>query len=327
MGKKELPETMTLIRDNIMRYDNPLAVSARENAKWAKDLDLPKKGDMLFYTGGEYQLLPFMDSLIAVMDIVDPGSPVFSWMMSMRNLVNKTGLAPEKIFASVFAQDKVRFFSINKKAAIILKKLGYDISYDGENEIYSGALLHELGFKEALDLYAERISEFVRNSGAKTIVCMSPHAAEMFKYIYPKYDSYPQGVEVKTFIELVHERRQLLPTDFYSGVVTVHDSCRMAREIGVVSEFREVLDAMHVEYKEPFRCGKWSTCCGGPIKTTYAELSHKISQKRVGELAETGASIALLSCPYCLSALQGANKAKEIELMDFVEFVAKGYDL
>lgn len=61
MGGKQLPETLTLIRDNILQYDNPLAVSARENAEWAeKDLNLPKKGDILFYTGGEYQLLPFM---------------------------------------------------------------------------------------------------------------------------------------------------------------------------------------------------------------------------------------------------------------------------
>ena len=115
MGGKQLPETMTLIRDNIMQYDNPLAVSAKENAEWAKGLNLPKKGDILFYTGGEYQLLPFMDSLVSVMDIVDPGSHMFGWMMSMRDLVHKSGLAPEKIFASVFAQDKERFFSVNKE--------------------------------------------------------------------------------------------------------------------------------------------------------------------------------------------------------------------
>ena len=41
MGGKQLPETLTLIRDNILQYDNPLAVSAKENAEWAKDLNLP----------------------------------------------------------------------------------------------------------------------------------------------------------------------------------------------------------------------------------------------------------------------------------------------
>ena len=36
MGGKQLPETLTLIRDNILQYDNPLAVSARENAEWRR---------------------------------------------------------------------------------------------------------------------------------------------------------------------------------------------------------------------------------------------------------------------------------------------------
>ncbi|MDO4281679.1 MAG: (Fe-S)-binding protein [Peptococcaceae bacterium] len=326
MGGKQLPETMTLIRDNIMQYDNPLAVSAKENAEWAADLHLPKKGPVLFYTGGEYQLLPFMDSLVTVMDIVDPGTPIFGWMMSMRDLVHKSGMAPEKIFASVFAQDKKRFFSINRKAALILKALGYELAYDGENEIYSGALLHELGFEDALGEYAKRVSSFINNSGAKTVVCMSPHAAEMFSLIYPNYGDFPD-IEVKTFVEMVHAKRDMLPKNFYRGLVTLHDSCRMAREMDVVDEFREVLDAMNVRYEEPFRWGKWSTCCGGPIKTTYAELSHKLSQKRVDELAATGAQIALLSCPYCLSALKGAKPTNHIEIMDFVEFLAKGYDL
>ena len=326
MGGKQLPETMTLIRDNIMQYDNTLADSAKENAEWAKGLNLPKKGDILFYTGGEYQLLPFMDSLVSVMDIVDPGSHVFGWMMSMRDIVHKSGFAPEKIFASVFAQDKERFFSVNKKAATILKTLGYDICYDGENEIYSGALLHELGFEEALGIYAKRVATFLNNSGAKTVVCMTPHAAEMFSYVYPKYGDFPQ-IEVKTFVQLVHEKRHLLPKNFYDGTVVVHDSCRMAREMGVVNEFREVLDTMNVTYKEPFRFGKWTTCCGGPIKMNYTDISHKISQKRVDELAETEASIALVSCPYCLSALDGAKKPDNMQIMDFVEFLAKGYSL
>lgn len=263
---------------------------------------------------------------MSVMDIVDPGSHVFGWMMSMRDIVHKSGFAPEKIFASVFAQDKERFFSVNKKAATILKTLGYDICYDGENEIYSGALLHELGFEEALGIYAKRVATFLNNSGAKTVVCMTPHAAEMFSYVYPKYGDFPQ-IEVKTFVQLVHEKRHLLPKNFYDGTVVVHDSCRMAREMGVVNEFREVLDAMNVTYKEPFRFGKWTTCCGGPIKMNYTDISHKISQKRVDELAETEASIALVSCPYCLSALDGAKKPDNMQIMDFVEFLAKGYSL
>lgn len=326
MGKKKLPETMTLIRDNILAYENPLAVSAKENAQWAEDLALPKRGDILFYTGGEYQLLPFIDSLMAVMNLIDPGSKAFSWLMGMRDLVNKTGMAPEKMYASVFAHDKDRFFSVNRKAVQILQKLGYHMSYHGEKEIYSGALLMELGFIEAAKLYQTRVAEFIKDSGAKTVVCMSPHAAEVLRLEYPKMGDFPD-IEVTTFIEMVHARKDRLPMHPGNEKVVIHDSCRMAREMGVIDEFREVLDAMDVGYVEAFRNGRWTTCCGGPIKTTYPELAHKLARKRYIELAKTGADKTLVACPYCLSALLGADKHKRFEVEDMVEFIAEGYGI
>lgn len=325
MGKK-MPETMALIEKNILQYSNPLAVSAKENAQWAEGLHLPKQGDVLFYTGGEYQLLPFIDSLLAVMDLLNPSSKAFGWLMTMRDLVNKTGLAPEKIYASVFAQDKNRFFAVNRKAARILQLLGYNIAYNGEKEIYSGALLFELGFLDAAKLYQERMADFVVESGAKTIVCMSPHAADVLKLEYPKLGGFPE-VEVKTFIELVYAKRDLLPVHPTPQKVVIHDSCRMARELGIVDELRTVLDAMKVPYVEAFRYGAWTTCCGGPIKTTYAELAHKVAQKRYVELAKTGAGMALVSCPYCLSALLGADKQKRFEIKDMVEMIGEAYKL
>lgn len=324
MAKKTLPETMSLVRDNIMEYKSPLAVSAKENAEWAKDLDLPARGDLLFYTGGEYQLLPFMDSLMTVMGLVPPGSSFFSWMMTMRDLVHKMGPAPEKIFASVFAQDKDRYFSINRKAAKILLRLGYDLAYDGEHEIYSGALLHEMGFDEALGAYSKELGRFLQGTGAKTVVCLSPHAAEMFKLVYPHYKDFPQ-VEVKTFAELVWASRDQLPKYETEDVYTIHDSCRMARELGVSQEFRDILDGMGVRYVEPDRHGAWTTCCGGPIKMTYPNLSHKLGVGRVEELAATGANRAIVSCPYCLSALTLKTKQPIIEIEDFVELIARGY--
>ena len=324
MSKKDLPETMTLVRDNIMAYKNPLAVSAKENAAWADDLNLPKTGDILFYTGGEYQLLPFLDSLMAVMDLVKPGGAAFSWMMNLRDLVHKLGPAPEKIFASVFAQDKERYFGINRKAAKILLNLGYDLAYDGANEIYSGALLHEMGFEDALGAYSRTVGDYLRRTQAKTVVCLSPHAAEVFKLVYPKYKDFP-ALTVKTFPEMVWAKRDQLPVCESDTVYALHDSCRMARELGVSQELRDILDAMQISYVEPERRGAWTTCCGGPIKMTYPDLSHKLGLGRVEELAATGATHAIVSCPFCLSALTLKKHKPFLMVEDFVEVVARGY--
>lgn len=323
--KKKLPPVLELIRDNIVQYQNPLALKPKEIGSWVKDLNLPTKGEILFYTGSEYQLLPYIDSLVKTLMLVDSSSSLFSFMMGARKIVNKTGINAEKIYASVLAQDKERFFSINYKAAYILQQLGYDLSYDPNADIYTGALLYELGFWKELKGYAENMAVLIRKTEAKVIVCTSPHAAEMFKVIYPKIVDFPQ-IQVKTFIEMVWEKRDLLPAIPDKEPVVIHDSCRLARDLGVSQEIRDILDAVGVKYYEPIRSREWTTCCGGPDKMLLPELSKTISSRRVAELADTGSKKALISCPYCLSSLQsGVDKERPIALDDIVEFLYRGF--
>lgn len=324
--QKKIPPVLEILRDNIVKHGNPLALKPSETSTWTKDINLPAKGEILFYTGGEYQLLPYIDSLVKTFTYIDSSSNIFSWLMEARKIVNKTGINAEKVYASIFAKDKERYFSINYKAAYILKKLDYDICYDSNGELYSGALLYELGFRKDLKEYAAKVAESIRKTGAKTIVCISPHSAEMFKFIYPKIIDFPQ-IEVKTFIEMVWKRRYLLPPAKYDSPVVIHDSCRLARELGISQEIRDILDAIGVKYIEPFRTKKWTTCCGGPSKMLFPEISKIVAGRRVTELTDTGAKMALISCPYCLSALQsGMGKNSVIDIDDIVEFLFRGFE-
>jgi Fe-S oxidoreductase len=324
--QKKVPPVLEIIRDNIVKHGNPLALKPRETSAWTRDLNLPDKGDILFYTGCEYQLLPFIDSLVKTLTIVDQNSNIFSWLMEARKIVNMTGISAEKIYASLLAKDKDRYFSINYKAVRILQKLGYDLCYNGRDELYSGALLYELGFWKELKPYARKVADSIRKTGAQTVVCISPHAAEMFKLIYPELVDFPQ-VEVKTFIQMVWEKRDLLPQVPYAFPVVIHDSCRLARDLGISQELRDVLDAVGVRYVEPIRCKEWTTCCGGPSKMLFPDISKIVAGRRVAELADTGAKKALISCPYCLSALEsGTDKSTELVLDDIVEFLYRGFE-
>ena len=110
---KQIPSVLKLIRSNIIKYGNPLALNSRQNSSWVKDLDLPTKGEILFYTGGEYQLLPYLEPLLKTMTYIDPAGRAFSLLMQARKLVNIFGVAPEKIFAGMLAKDKERYNAIN----------------------------------------------------------------------------------------------------------------------------------------------------------------------------------------------------------------------
>jgi dimethylglycine catabolism B len=322
----KLPPVLEIIRGNIVKHGNPLAMKGSEVAAWAKGLKLPEHGDILFYTGGEYQLLPFIDSLVSTMTVMDQGSKVFSLMMGARNIINKTGINAEKIYASVLAKDRDRFNSISYKAAMILKKLGYDFCYSGEKELYSGALLTELGFNIDMQTYALRVTKVIRESRAKTIVCLSPHAAEVLKFVYPKLVQ-DFDYEIKTFVELVWEKRDMLPKLDNEKTVVIHDSCRLAREMAITEELRDILTCMGVSFQEAVSNREWTTCCGGPNKLLYPELSHTIASRRIKELEETGAEIILTSCPYCLAALQGGQaKDDNTVVEDLIEYLYRGFE-
>jgi Fe-S oxidoreductase len=324
----KLPPVLEIIRGNIVKHGNPLAMKGSEVAAWASELKLPEHGDLLFYTGGEYQLLPFIDSLVNTMTHMDQGSKVFSLMMGARNIINKTGINAEKIYASVLAKDRDRFNSISYKAAIILQKLGYELCYAGKKELYSGALLSELGFSEDMEAYAVRVAEVLKQSKAKTIVCLSPHAAEVFKFVYPKLiKDFP--FEIRTFVELVWEKRHMLPKIKSGETVVIHDSCRLARELEIDEELRDILQSVGVPLREANSNRQWTTCCGGPNKLLFPDLSHIVASRRVEELEETKADLILTSCPYCLSALQGGqgkeNKNKT-KIEDLIEFLFRGFE-
>ena len=227
--ERKFPAVLEIIRENIMKHGNPLALNGTEVSAWAKDMNLPKTGDLLFYTGGEYQLLPFIDSLVKLLTVFDQGSPLFTMGIGVRNILEKAGINAEKVYGSVLSQDKERYQAVNKKAALILQSLGYDLCYSGDEELYSGALLYELGYWEDLKVYAQRVQHVLEKSGAKTLVCLSPHAAEVLKDVYPKL-GIALNIEIKTFVELVWEQRHKLEQASAAPTVVIHDSCRLARD-------------------------------------------------------------------------------------------------
>ena len=329
MKEFKLPQALEVIRGNIIKHGNPLALKGSEIASWAKGLNLPTQGDVLFYTGGEYQLVPYIDSLVQTMTKMDQGSRSFSLMMGVRNLMDRAGISAEKLYASVLAKDRERFNKVSYKAAVVLKELGLNFCYMGNQEIYSGALLYEFGYWSDLKKHAEKLVSLIRETGAKTIICLSPHSAEVLKLIYPKLvDGFEP--EVKTFVEVVAELVKDAPgrlNSGFSGAVVIHDSCRMARELGFTEEIREIFQAMEgVTILEAEQNRRWTSCCGGPSKVMFPELSGKIAGRRVDELADTGADLAVTFCPYCMAALDmGINETgRKLVLEDFIEFIYRG---
>ncbi|TDA68662.1 MAG: (Fe-S)-binding protein [Clostridia bacterium] len=324
----KLPAALEVIRGNINKHGNPLGLKGQEVSGWAKGLDLPRRGDVLFYTAGEYQMLPYIDSLVGALERMQEGSIGFSLMMGVRNLFDRAGISAEKLYASVLAKDRDRFNAIVRKAAEVLQKMGLEICWLGEQELYSGALLYEFGYGDDLRQHARKVIDGFRSTGAKTIITLSPHTAEVLTQVYPKLDD-TFDFKVKTFVEAVWEvmqqSDQRWPAARISGLVTIHDACRMARELGITEEIRGILGRLDgISIVEAEQNRRWTSCCGGPGKMVFPEISKKVAARRVAELAATGAATAVSFCPYCLAQLDAGRGDTKLEVVDFIELLAGG---
>ena len=95
--------------------------------------------------------------------------------------------------------------------------------------------------------------------------------------------------------------------------MTYHDSCHLAKSLGVRSQPRRLVGANPecelVEMREADRC-----CgCGGSFTLTHYGLSRKIGERKRANIAASGAETVACGCPACMMqisnmlALNGDN--------------------
>jgi len=291
------PATIELVRQNILKYKNPLGLKGRELTSWAEGLEFSSDSEYLFYTGTEYQMLPYIDSLVKALKTMNHLGSGKKILFGLRNMVDKLGFNPEKVYAGILAKDRDKTASILKKHVLILKALGITPQYLGEEEWYAGALLYEYGYLNDVKFIAEKLTNTLKARKIKKIVVASPHAAEMFREIYPNITDFP--FEVYTMPEFLTENLEKLPKKTSKQRFVIHDPCRLARELGVYKEIRDVIKiTTGGEIIEPPQSGRFTTCCGGATKLLFPELAEALAKQRIKEFENLGEEI-ITACPYC----------------------------
>jgi glycolate oxidase iron-sulfur subunit len=91
-----------------------------------------------------------------------------------------------------------------------------------------------------------------------------------------------------------------LPERTRSLVVTYHDPCHARRGQKLVREPRELLKSLpDIEYREMPEAD-W--CCGGAgsYALFHYDLSRKVLERKIDNVAKTGADVVVTSCPACI---------------------------
>lgn len=109
--------------------------------------------------------------------------------------------------------------------------------------------------------------------------------------------------------------------------VTYHDPCHVGRSLGITKEPRTILKSIPgVELVEMKNSG---SCCGmaGSFSLVFPELSEKISDKKVEDIAETKVDMVATSCPACTMQLSSGveNAGLGNDVVHVVQLLAEAY--
>jgi Fe-S oxidoreductase len=293
-------DVIEILADNLRLRGSVLPLSARRATHWTKGLDLPRGGETVLYTGQMYQLIPSIEGLVRTTRRLgdSPLARLTGVGRRLNRLVNVSALMARPSRCEQEAFDRVP-----RAVVQLLRDAGVEVGCLYDDDLYSGALAHDLGLDELVAAHARRVHAIFREHGVRTVITIDPHTTNMLRSVYPMlledYD-----VEVKSYLEVLAEHEAAAAAPLTREAV-VHDSCVFARYEGVVAEPRRLLGSAGVAVVEPDATGRLTWCCGGPVEALYPEKALAQARRRVEQLRAAGTECVTM-CPICLVNLQKA---------------------
>jgi glycolate oxidase iron-sulfur subunit len=189
----------------------------------------------------------------------------------------------------------------------------------------------------ALEVMRQNVAALTQaNADAVVVACASCGSAlkEMYARTFEAADD-PVGAErarllaAKIFdvAQFLADRGFQPPTHPVEEQVTYHDSCHLARGLGVRAEPRAILASVPglslVEHKEADRC------CGGggTFGFSHRSLSKRIQERKLGNIAASGAGMIATGCPGCKyqlnDGLQRLGMSQRV--VHTIQLLARGY--
>ncbi len=308
-----------LMVDNLNKRGSVFPMSARKSTRWADGLGIPRGGDTVLYTGAMYQLLPYIISMVGLLERVeDTFLARFVFLGRFANrFVNLSSLAARPSRSEIREYDQML-----KNVAGLLQQAGVEFGYLYEDDQYAGALAYDMGVDATLRAHAERVHATFKKHGVRRVITLDPHTTNMLRSVYPTVlDGY--DIEVKSYLEVLAEADSE-PLRRISEDVVIHDSCVYARGEGVIDQPRQLLETAGYSLLEPRESRDLTYCCGGPIEALFPKKAHAVGTQRVEQLKGTGGKQVTTMCPICLASLSKAADGS-LPMEDISVFLKRAY--
>lgn len=311
-------DTIGILADNLRLRGSVLPISARDATRWARGLNIPKGGETVLYTGLGYQLIPHIAAISRAQGKLENSR--------LASFIRVGRLANRVVNVSAFMARpsqgmRQAFDRILADIALLLKEAGVAYGYLYEDELYSGALIHDLGVDDVLAAHARKVYAVFKRHGVKNVITVDPHTTNMLRSVYPslipRYD-----LQVKSYLEVLAERN-ITPRIKLDAEVALHDSCVYARYENILDEHRTLLARAGVTVKDPPDSGRFTLCCGGPLESLFPGKAVERARVRVEQLRQASRRAVTL-CPICLVNLRKAA-GDDFPIEDISGYLARAY--
>ncbi len=309
-----------ILADNLRLRDSVMPLSGRRLTAWARGLNLPRGGETVLYTGHMYQMMPALASLEAGLALAEKIH--LTRFMGLGRWVNR--LLNVSTFMTWPSGREQRAY--DSRLAAIAKRLlqaKVPFGYLYEKELYSGALLHDLGVESGFRDHALKVWNLLQSQGVKRVITVDPHTTDMLREVYPHYCP-GYSLEVKNYLEVLAEsaaRSREAVAGTLNRAVALHDSCLYARVLGIVEPPRQLLDQARCREVVHDNSRAATYCCGGPLESLFPRKAETVARARIEQLVQTGCKSIAAMCPICLHNLRKAAAGKGVEVSDLSELL------
>jgi len=207
-----------------------------------------------------------------------------------------------------------------------LKKAGIDFTLIDEHCCMSPLI--RTGQLEPVQEFMNYNIQKIKEAGASKVITSCAGCYRTLKVDFAKQGADHDLVIIHTseLVKNLLEEGKLTFKSEYNKTVTYHDPCHLGRHSGVYEPPREVYKQIPgIKFVEMRRNRENAWCCGagGGVKIGYPDWALEISEERLEEAKETGATVLSSTCPFCRTNLSDANEEFNMgfEVIDLIELL------
>ena len=141
-------EVIGILTDNLRLRGSVLPVPARRATRWARELDLPRGGERVLYTGTMYHIVPYTERLVSLQQRLG-GSRLAGLVPLARRMNRLVNGMP--LVAWPTRAERAEYERVPANVARLLRRAGVEFGYLYEDDLYTGVLAYDLGAEDVAE--------------------------------------------------------------------------------------------------------------------------------------------------------------------------------